>query len=137
MKKLLLILILIFPLFAFSETIEIDERKNDIYFLNGKLVTKEDAWKSSKLISKAAKKDIYSNNETAMNKEVNFDLLYNQTFGFYADVLEAFNQKKAEHKYFWQVLGFMFDYLGRVYIKPMKEITIEVVEFQLIPNIYI
>jgi hypothetical protein len=28
-----------------------------------------------------------------MDSEANFDLLYNTSYGFYADLLEAFNQK--------------------------------------------
>jgi hypothetical protein len=103
MKKIILLLGFLFAasLNAATSNITIDERKNDIYFLNGKLVTRDGAWEASDFIYNATKADIYKGNTSAMEMETNFDILYNQTFGFYADVLEAFNQKKAEHKYFW------------------------------------
>jgi hypothetical protein len=101
MRKLLLILLALSPFFLQAQDITIDERINDIYYLNGKVVTKKEAWKSSEMIAKVALQDIYSNNESAMLKETHFDLLYNSSYGFYIDVFEAFNQKRAEHKYYW------------------------------------
>jgi hypothetical protein len=105
MKKLLSILMLLLSAHVYVQAITIDERKNDIFFANGIMTTEKQAWQSSKLIYEATKKNIYDNKELAMSKEVDFKLAYNHSYGFAMDMLEVFSQKKAEHKYFWQVLG--------------------------------
>ncbi|MDR1285201.1 MAG: hypothetical protein LBJ88_03255 [Campylobacteraceae bacterium] len=113
MKKIISLLIFLFPIFLNSQVIEIDERINDIYFANGVLVTKDGAQASLKLIIDATKQDIYNGNTDDMKKEARFDLLYNQTYGFYADMLETFNQKKAEHKYFWITIESIIKIAGK------------------------
>jgi myosin-crossreactive antigen len=131
MKKLLFILTALFYIGTFAQAITVDERINDIFFANGIMTTEKQAWESSDLIYEATKKDIYDNKELAMSKEVDFKLAYNHSYGFAMDMLEVFSQKKAEHKYFWQVFGFLFDYLGKFYTKPMKEITKEELEREM------
>jgi hypothetical protein len=73
MKKLLLFLLFLLPIFLNSQTIEIDERKNNIYFANGIMNTRDNARKSLDLIYEATKNDIYSNNEADMIGETNVD----------------------------------------------------------------
>ncbi|MDR0579009.1 MAG: cadherin domain-containing protein [Campylobacteraceae bacterium] len=114
MKKLFLILTFLFiPFYLNAQTIVIDERINDIYFANGIMNTEEDAWKSSSLLEKATLKDIYNGDIVSMKRETDFKLLYNHTYGLYADKLEAFNQKKAEHKYFWIVMEAFISIAGK------------------------
>jgi hypothetical protein len=48
-----------------------------------------------------------------MLKEISYKLLYNQTYGFYADTFEMFNQKKAEHKYFWITAEAIISIVGK------------------------
>ncbi|MDR1460483.1 MAG: hypothetical protein LBI78_02435 [Campylobacteraceae bacterium] len=112
MKKLILLLIFLVS-FLVSQEIKVDERISDIYFANGILTTEKQAWEASKLISDATKKDIYNGNTAEMKRFTNFDLLYNNTYGFYADVLEMFNQKKAEHKYFWITIESIINIAGK------------------------
>ncbi|MDR0408575.1 MAG: hypothetical protein LBH45_06655 [Campylobacteraceae bacterium] len=101
--KIVFILGLIFTGFANAaiDNIIIDERINDVYYLNGKLITKRDAKKSLDLIEDIILNDTYKGDKLAKKRETNFDLLYNSSYGFYVDLLEAFNQKKADHQYFW------------------------------------
>ncbi|MDR2789857.1 MAG: hypothetical protein LBB59_02630 [Campylobacteraceae bacterium] len=101
MKKLLFILILLFSANLYASITEIDERKNDIYYANGVLNTKEQVWASLDIIKDSVVQNIYNNNETAMFKETHFDVLYNESNGMFWDLLEAFQQKRVEHKYYW------------------------------------
>jgi hypothetical protein len=101
MKKLLLFLIFLFPIFLNAQTADIDERKNDIYYANGIMNTRTQAQDSSNLIYEAAKKDFYNSNTTAMKRETDYKLLYNESHSMFWDLLEAFQQKRVEHKYYW------------------------------------
>jgi hypothetical protein len=93
-----------------AATIKVDERVNDLYFANGIKNTEDDAKFSLYYkLQPSVKKDIYNNDEDAMSREVDFGLLYNQTHGIFFDLLEAFDQKKADHKYFWFVGDFVLD----------------------------
>jgi hypothetical protein len=124
MKKLLLFLILLSS-FLNSQYITIDERVNDIFFANGILNTREDARKSLALIRDATKNDIYNGNTDAMLRETNYDILYNYTYGVGLDVLEAFFQKKAEHKYFWMAMSAIVEVSGKIEKEIAKGITEE------------
>jgi hypothetical protein len=95
MKKLFLLLLFLLPIFLNAQNITIDERINDIYYWNGKLVARDQAWETSNLIHEATKKEIYNDNTFVMKRETNFDILYNSSYGFYVDVLEAFNKKSG------------------------------------------
>ncbi|MDR2100261.1 MAG: hypothetical protein LBP40_05490 [Campylobacteraceae bacterium] len=101
MKKLLLFLIFLSPMFLNAEEVKIDERINDIYFANGIMNTRTQAQDSSDLIYNATLQDIYNNNLSEMKLETNYKLLYNESHGMFEDLLEAFQQKRAEHKYYW------------------------------------
>lgn len=79
----------------------IDERINDIYFANGMMIERWEADKSLDLIRNATLRDIYNNNLSEMKREARFDLLYNHSHGIFEDLLESFQQKRAEHKYYW------------------------------------
>jgi hypothetical protein len=92
-------------MFVFGQIAVIDERVNDIYYANGIMNTRTQAQASSDLIKDNALKDIYNNNKLAMDRETKYKLLYNESHGIFEDLLESFQQKRVEHKYYWQVLG--------------------------------
>ncbi|MDR1008490.1 MAG: cadherin domain-containing protein [Campylobacteraceae bacterium] len=109
MKKLILSLIFLFPIFLNAQDIIIDERITDIYHVNGMLVTENDAKNALfKIIKQAAKKEIYHNNETAMDKETDYKLLYNDTYGEFWDTLESFKQGKADDRWFWVMVDIAY-----------------------------
>lgn len=100
------IAVLVFILSGLATSIQaedkINEYMNDIYFANGINTTRPEANRQLKhLIRKQVKKNIFNGNSTKMNQIVNFKLAYNNTLGIYFDMLEAYQQKKAEHGTFW------------------------------------
>jgi hypothetical protein len=101
MKKLLLFLIFLFPIFLNAQTGDIDERKNDIYFANGIATERWQADRSLNIIRNAALQDIYNNNLSERKRETDYKLLYNESHSMFWDLLEAFQQKRVEHKYYW------------------------------------
>ena len=119
---------LIFVVIAFSFTLQakdvINEYMNDIYFANGINTSRDEAQAQLKdLIEKQVKKDIFHNNYSKMNQTVTFKLAYNHTLGPALDLLEAYEQKKAEHKTFWWVLNAVYDVYGRIAKVGLKHIT--------------
>ena len=68
--------------------------KTDIYFGNGILTIEIDAKKNSELLEKEIKDKIYNGNNTLFNKDINkVSYAYNQTKGFFYDVIESGLQK--------------------------------------------
>jgi hypothetical protein len=106
MKKLLLVLtVVLLPIYAYAQDIIIDERITDIYYANGVANTREQALVSlTDIIRPSALQDIYSNDESAMLRETDYKLLYNQSYTIIPDLLEAFEQKKQDHRWFWAAL---------------------------------
>jgi len=97
MKKYILLTLLCFiPLLGFSADFTIDERKSDIYFANGVLTDDGNATANLNLIRKKVRFEQYNGSSEAMEKELNFDKAYNQTFGFTDDFYEAYLQLADE-----------------------------------------
>ncbi|MDR1451739.1 MAG: cadherin domain-containing protein [Helicobacteraceae bacterium] len=58
-----------------------------------------------KIIKPVALKDIYSNDESVMLRETDYKLLYNESHGLIPDILEAFELKKQDHRWFWAAVS--------------------------------
>jgi len=83
MRRYFLLMLLFFiPLLGFSDDIIIDERKSDIYFANGVLTDEDSAEANLELIRTKIRLEQYGGSIIEMDKELNFDTAYNQTFGF-------------------------------------------------------
>ena len=64
--------------FGFSGSLEVNEYKSDIYFGNGIMTTKDEAWTSLRETIKTAVLDeIYNGDEEKMKKYHNFNISYN------------------------------------------------------------
>jgi hypothetical protein len=132
MKKLFFILLLVFPFFVQAELpfpmkfAEIDERLNDVYYVNGMTTTEEQTWESLRLIIESTKKDIYNGNITAMKKELAFDILFIESHSSFEKMIMEFKQQKLEDRLFWIAIDAVYNFsdkekFGDTYIaKPIE-----------------
>ena len=117
-----------FSVFSQAEE-KINECMSDIYFANGINTSKKDARKQlDELIYKQVLKSKFNLDEEKMTKTVNFKLAYNNTMGIAFDLLESYNQKKAEHGTFWWTLSTIYDVYGGIAKQGLKEVTSEALE---------
>jgi hypothetical protein len=122
MKKYLF-LFLTFTVFAMQLKAEtINEYMNDIYFANGINTSRASAriTLDNTIRVEVLKQQYY--------QKTNFKLAYNNTLGIAFDLLEAYNQKQAEHGTFWWVLGTAYDVYGSIAGRAVKEVTSELLE---------
>jgi len=131
MKKYLL---LILVMFSFSSLVQAEEENinecmSDIYFANGINTSREEAKiQLIDLVRKQVSISQFNRDETKMNQTVDFKLAYNNTLGIAFDLLESYNQKKAEHGTFWWTLGTIYDVYGGIAKQGLKEVTSEALE---------
>ena len=108
-KYLFLILLFLIPLLGQSAEFKIDETKSDIYFANSILTTEEDAKINLDLILEKTLEEQYNNDIAKMEKELNFDIAYNQTTGFQGDIYETIMQLSDEDLT-WEMLIKLISY---------------------------
>jgi len=138
MKKFLffIFVVTLFGSYLYAEEEKINECMNDIYFANGINTTRFEAKnKLNKIIQPQVFVDQFNLDEEQMNLSVSFILAYNNTLGIAFDLLEAYGQKKAEHKYFWWTLSTMFDVFGGIAKQGLKELTSEGLEALIVETL--
>jgi hypothetical protein len=116
MKKLLLIFLLVFPFFVQAELpflmkfAEIDERLNDVYYVNGVISDELQTEKSLTTIKLQILDEIFDGNETAMLKEVNFDILFIESHSSFEKMIMEFKEQKLEDKLFWIAIDAAYNF---------------------------
>jgi hypothetical protein len=113
MRKLLLALLCLLPLLSQADDFIIDETKSDIYFANSILMTKDKTkLYLRKIITENVLQEQYNSNSTKMEKELNFDINYNQTHGYYGDWYDTYMMLSSEEdgwKTLNKIMSFVFD----------------------------
>ncbi len=113
MRKLLLALLCLVPLLSLADDFIIDETKSDIYFANSILMTKDKTrLYLRKIITENVLQEQYNGNSTKMEKELNFDINYNQTHGYYGDWYDTYMMLSSEEdgwKTLNKIMNFVFD----------------------------
>ncbi len=128
-------ILIIFTLLLISSSLFAKEKEvvneylNDVYFANGINTDRGEAQSAlTDIIKKQVKESLFNGNEAKMKESVHFKLAYNNTLGVYLDMLEAWQQKKAEHGTFWWAVETFFDVYGKVAKLPAKYATKKVVQ---------
>jgi len=107
MKFFISFLLLCGTLFAF----EIDERRTDVYYLNGVATHKNTSKSHVYLLKHAVIFYRYGGDETKMNSELSFELNYNTSIDMWSDFVEAFKQYMSDGGLtwtnFWTYLGYL------------------------------
>jgi hypothetical protein len=108
MKKVFFALIFLYSTFLYAE---IDERKSDVYFVNGIDTTEEKAIEAKNELEKQTKKSFPQTYKQVAEWKIN----YNRTRGFEADIYESAIQKlyqKLNEDKTWEIAGataYIFD----------------------------
>jgi len=136
MKKYLF---LIFTFIVFVTQLKaevINEYMNDIYFANGINTSRPDAQKQlDELILEEVLITQFNGDFQKMKQSADFKLAYNNTLGIAFDLLESYNQKKAEHGTFWWTLGTIYDVFGGIAKQGLKELTSEGLEALIVETL--